>query len=105
MDAAEFQLLLQCCRRSFAADADGGIRHWSEHVDWNQFLGLARRHRVQGLVAQALYRSGTTPPTSIAAEISDDAAAIAQANLRAANESQELARLFHEASIRFLFVK
>ena len=105
MDAPEFKLLLECCRRSFTADADSGIRRWSEHVDWNRFLRLARRHRVQGLVAQALYRSGGTPPTAIATEISDDAAAIAQANLRAFDECVELAKLFHEASIPILFVK
>ena len=90
MDAPEFKLLLACCRFSYASDAIAEIHRWSGHVDWPVVLRLARRHRVQSLVAQAFYKAKMPPPPSIAAGIADDAAAIAETNLRSAAESIRL---------------
>jgi hypothetical protein len=105
MDAPEFKLLLACCRFSYASDAIAEIHRWSGHVDWPVVLRLARRHRVQSLVAQAFYKAKMPPPPSIAAGIADDAAAIAETNLRSAAESIRLLGRFNEQSIALLFVK
>ena len=105
MDAPEFKLLLACCRCSYAHGAAEEIHRWSGHVDWPIFLSLARRHRVQSLVAQAFYKTEVSPPESTAAEIAEDAAAIAETNLRAAAESIRLLDRFGNQSIPLLFVK
>ena len=105
MDAPEFKLLLACCRCSYAQGAAEEVHRWSRHVDWPVFLRLARRHRVQSLVAQALYKAERAPPQSVAAGIANDAAEIAETNLRSAAECLRLLERFDERSIPLLFVK
>ena len=105
MDAPEFELLLACCRCSYAPAAVEEVHRWSGHVDWPVVLRLARRHRVQSLVAQAFYKAELAPPQSIAAQFADDAAEIAETNLRSAAESVRLLDRFGERQIPLLFVK
>ena len=105
MDTPEFELLLACCRCSYAPGAVEEVHRWSAHVDWPVFLRLARRHRVQSLVAQAFYKAELVAPQSIAAEIAKDAATIAETNLRSAAESIRLLDRFGKQSIPLLFVK
>ena len=105
MDTPEFELLLACCRCGYGPGAVEEVHRWSGHVDWHVFLRLARRHRVQSLVAQAFYKAGLAPPKSIASEIADDAAEIAETNLRSAAESIRLLDDFAEQSIPILFIK
>ena len=99
MDTPEFKLLLACCRCGYGPGAVEEVHRWSGHVDWHVFLRLARRHRVQSLVAQAFYKAGLAPPKSIASGIADDAAEIAETNLRSAAESIHLLDDFAEQSI------
>ena len=105
MDAPEFKLLVACCRASYFAGAAIEIERLSAHADWPAFLRLARRHRVQGLVAQAFYISSVSPPALIAEAMADDAVAIAEANLRCANTSIRLLEQFQRSSIPLRYVK
>lgn len=105
MNAPEFQLLVACCRCSYATGGEEEVLRGSTHIDWLTFLHLLRRHRVQGLAAQAFYRLRVSPPDSIAAEIAKDVAAIAEANLRSAAASIRLKERFGGAAIPLLFVK
>lgn len=73
-------------------------------MDWAIVLRLARFHRVQGLVANAL---ATLPdvPEEIATGIAGDAQAIAASNLVATAESQRLLAQFTDAGVPLLFLK
>lgn len=105
MNSPEFELLMACCRSTQSIQTVPDLHCSSAHVDWPTLLHLSRRHRVQGLVAQAIYKSRVAPPPAIAAAIADDAAAVAEANLRAAAESKRLLECFGEAAVPLLFVK
>jgi len=105
MEGSEFKLLLQCCRSSFAPDAAREVQRLSTHVDWLTFSRLVRRHRVQGLIAQAFYKSDFAAPPAITERIADDATEVAQANLRFADASTRLREGFDHAAIPVLFVK
>lgn len=105
MDAPEFKLLLACCCCSYSEAAKEEVHRGSAGVDWQVFMRLVRRHRVQGLVAQAFSTSVVSPPAEVAAKLGEEWAAVAQANLRAAIESGRLLKAFDEASIGLLFVK
>ena len=101
----EFALALACCRWSFAGDRGSDITRLSAEVDWPAFLRLIRRHRVQGLVAQALQKSQVSPPDALAKAIGQDAVGIAERNLRCAADSFRLRDEFAKAEIPLLFVK
>jgi hypothetical protein len=96
----EFQLLVECCRWSFAGANEGEIRELAAKADWPRFVRLARRHRLQGFV-QRCVRELDLAETSLAA----DAAAIAEQNLRAARQSAMLLEAFTAAGIPLIFVK
>jgi hypothetical protein len=98
----ELSLIVECCRSTFMRldPVTAGLR-----TDWPLFLRLARFHRVQGLVSPSLNSLGHAVPEPIAVAISDDAAAIAADNLRAAIASRELLAGFEQAGLPVLFVK
>ena len=99
--SAEFQLLVEACRRSFAA----GPAQIPDKLDWELSLRLARFHRVQGLVWKSLEPERDLMPASIAQAFASDAQAIAVANLRSAAGSRALLEVFAEAGVALLFVK
>ncbi|HEX2724888.1 MAG TPA: nucleotidyltransferase family protein, partial [Beijerinckiaceae bacterium] len=80
---------------------DGGASPPSGSIDWGEVLRLARRHRVQSLVARGLERLGIEAP----AGIRQDARRIVEDNLRAADECARLADRFAAGGIDLLFVK
>ena len=97
--SAEFDLLVDCCRGSFAETAVSVGRD----IDWPLFLRLARFHRVQGLTWPAVAKVDI--PADIAKALSNDAVNIAASNLMAARESKRLLDGFAEAGTEPLFVK
>ena len=102
--AREFDLVVECCRRAFAGDGGGRLEVLAGHADWPLVLRLARRHRVEALVWDAL-RAIDALPGREADALRADAAAIAEHNLRAAQESALLKEAFSRAEIPLLFVK
>ena len=101
----EFRLLIDCCRWSFAGGNGGEIREFAAKADWRRFLHLCRRHRVQGLVQRSFRELPLSPPTEVAGSLSEDAAAIAEHNLRAARQSALLLDAFATTGIPLIFVK
>lgn len=101
----EFKLLVECCRRGFAGEDSQLIAELAREADWDRFVTLSRRHRVQGLVWHGLREVVGKIPTAAAAVLSQDASAVAEQNLRAARFSQRLFESFTAAGVPLLFVK
>src|SRR5215213_4383224 len=103
--SAEFRLVVECCRRAFSGGDDRAVHRLGAVVDWTRVDRLARFHRVQGLVWNALWSIGAEVPSDSARALAADAQEIAAANLRIAAEARELRSAFAEAGIALLFVK
>ena len=100
--SSEMALAIACCRLSFRNPVRvpvGGV------VDWEQFLGLSRRHRIQGLTHAGVETLGLPVPNPIAMALKSDAQGIVEHNLRSAAESARLLRLFKDAAVPTLFLK
>ena len=95
------RVVADCCRACFARMPGEPASTAPGNFDRDELLGLARRHRVQGLVARGLERIGIEPPASIR----QDARRIVEDNLRAADECARLAERFASGGIDHLFVK
>jgi hypothetical protein len=102
--SSELRFLSECCRLSFAGGYEASVSQ-AQQLDWAQVLRLARFHRVQGLVANALPMVPGGLPKEIAGEILNDAKAIAAAHLTSAAESQRLLTDFTAAGVPLLFIK
>lgn len=104
--SAEFLLTAACCRWPPSHDREEAVRAAAGRpIDWSRFLRISQRQRVEGLVKDALERSGVRPPEEIGARLRTDAQNIARQNLAFAAESRRLRRLFEKAGLTFLFVK
>lgn len=105
MTSREFNLAVACCRYSFAAEQAENVDRLAEAVDWERFMALSRRHRVQGLVARGLLGAEIAVPREFSDAITADAVSVAERNLRLASAADALAEEFGKASIDLLFVK
>jgi hypothetical protein len=74
-------------------------------LDWPRFLRVARRHRVVGLVHDALTRARPAVPPIIARETGAQSAQLVSESLAMAAEALRLQRLFDVAELPVLFVK
>lgn len=74
-------------------------------LDWDHFLRVVTRHRVTGLVSEALSTSLFEAPDHVATEINSRAAGLVRENLALAAEAIRLQQLFSTASLPALFVK
>lgn len=101
----EFDLLVEASRASFAGTDAALLPEHVRSVDWPGLVRLARFHRVQGLVWKGLAPIRDALPARAAQALANEAAAIAESNLRATVECRDLRRLFDEAGIPLLFVK
>jgi hypothetical protein len=103
---AEFGLAAACCRWPPSADRDAAIRAAGERVrDWERFLCVVRRHRVEGLVHAGLASAGLPVPDQVMDALRECARGIAGANLRHAVEAVRLQRQFDHANLPVLFLK
>ena len=95
----EFALLARCCQWNFAT-ADHGLRPTIPHdLDWDRFVLLARRHRVQGLAWNALAQSADQLPDPTREVLSGEARSIAATNLAIAAECGDLQAVFKRSNI------
>ena len=102
----EFLLAAACCRWPPSAERIEAVRVAAARpVNWNRFLRVVRRQRVEGLVSDAFERAGVKPPLAELSMLRKEAQDIAQQNLAFAAESMRIQRLFSAAGVTFLFVK
>jgi hypothetical protein len=81
------------------------VRALAAEADWERFLRLVRRHRVEGLANAALRRAQVQPTPSVEQALRSEATAIARQNLVYAVESLRLHRMFVAEELPMLFVK
>lgn len=102
----EFKLVAACCRWPPSHSKAIEVAKWSScSLDWDQFLLLVRRQRVEGLVHSALDAAAVGVPERIKLALAQSARSIGAQNLLYVQESARLQRLLDAAGIRFLFVK
>ena len=97
----EFVLLLECCRWNFAASVNDRPTPPAA-IDWAKLVQLARFHRVQALVWNALPKDSVPPE---ARPLAADAQLIAANNLAIARECAGLQRNLTDHGLLHLFVK
>lgn len=104
VDTPELQFLASCCRWNFCGP-EPPRPPIPASLDWSQFVALARRHRVQGLVWNALAEPADRLPNQARDALSSEARSIAATNLAIAAECRELQQLFDHAGLPLLFIK
>jgi hypothetical protein len=101
----EFQLVAACCRWPPSPARDEAVLAAAPAVDWTLVARIAERHRVEGLVWNALRESGAAHPGEVRERLQQAAGRILRQNLELTAESIRLSGLLGEAEIRHLFVK
>lgn len=100
----ELRLIADCCRRNFGGGSPALVA-LDPGLDWTRFVRLARFHRVEGLVRNALGAVLGGLPETAREALTSDAAAIAAANLRSAAECRRMLEAFTGAGLNLLFIK
>jgi hypothetical protein len=104
--SAEFLLAAACCRWPAAAARDAAVAAAAVQVrDWDGFLRIVERHRVVGLVHDALRAAGVMAPAAVAAKLAARCKAIAQRNRLLLDELSRLKHGLDAAGIGFLVLK
>jgi hypothetical protein len=102
----EFRLVAACCRWPPSVARDGAVRSAAaEPIDWGLFAKIVARHRVEGLVHDALSASEIAVPASVAAGLAAAAAGIARQNLAFAAAARKLAVALEARGLAFRLVK
>src|SRR3954471_640727 len=102
----EFRLVAACCRwRPPGGRVLGAGGPAPEPIDWDLFPGVVARHRVEGLVHDALSAAGIPAPTGVAAALAAAAAGIARQNLAFAAAARKLAVALEARGLAFRLVK
>lgn len=102
----EFLLVAACCAWPLDETRLQSIRDAAqEGLDWERFARITARHRVEGLVNNALTQANIDPPAAIKNEINARASDQLRHNLDMAGEAVRLQRLFADADVPVLFLK
>ncbi|HET9637583.1 MAG TPA: nucleotidyltransferase family protein [Allosphingosinicella sp.] len=101
----EFRLVAACCRWPPSPARDSALLAAAAGIDWDLAARIAARHRVEGLVWNALRQAGAVVPAEVGERLQGASARIIRQNLVLTAESLRLAALLDEAGIRHLFVK
>lgn len=101
----EFRLLTACLTWPHDDACAVAVRRASEGVDWDVFAILVRRHRVGGLVGDALKRARVEPAPEAGAELMRQSSVIAHRSITTVAETIRLQKLFKSAGIDVLFLK
>lgn len=106
IETAEFRLAAACCRWPPSEARNAVIRTTATGVtDWNHFLWLARRHRIDGLVREALASAEIELPSAVSAKLAARAERIAQRNAFLLTGTLHLQRALDAAKIPCLMLK
>ncbi len=101
----EFDLLVACCRRPVTAEGDAELRRRAEGIDWDRFLRIAERQRVDGIAYDSLRRASVPIPPQASEALASAAGRIARSNLFQAAEALRLHQRLTAAGVDHLFVK
>jgi hypothetical protein len=108
----EFELVAACCQWPPSAQRNaalvaiaGGGSSGLPPVDWPRFVAVVRRHRVPGLVWNALRQAGVATPPNITAALRSYADRAVRESLRHAAEAIRVQRAFAQAGCRGAFLK
>ena len=101
----EFRLVAACCRWPPSPARDSAVLAAAAGIDWALAARIAARHRVEGLVWNALRQAGAAVPEEVGERLQAASARIMRQNLALTAESLRLAGRLDEAGIRHLFVK
>ena len=101
----EFDLAVACCTWPVSEESNLLVQHAAKGVNWQIFLQLARRHRIQGLVWHSLKRAKIEVPVDASAALAAAAAEIAQQNLVNCAETLKLQQVLSDAGAKPLFLK
>ena len=106
IDTPEFRLIAACCRWPPSERRDAAIRDAAEKVgDWDRFLWLANRHRVAGLVHEALSSAELELPPAVVDALAARARHIARRNSILLAETVRLQCALESANIPCLILK
>ena len=98
-------LAVECCRASFCGARLNRADLPLATIDWSRFLRLARFHRIEGLVWNALSNCADSMPEAARYALAGHATAIAAHNLTAAADCRELLSRFQAERVPILFLK
>lgn len=102
----EFRLVAAACRWPASAARDAAVREAAgAGIDWDSFLKVVARHRVEGLVHEGLKAIGDDAPAPVRSHLAAAAAGIARQNLAFAAEARRLAAAFDAGGYTYLFIK
>lgn len=101
----EFRFVVLCCRWPLTEPVLIAVRQNAADVDFGRVLRIAERHRVEGLVYNALHAAKLRLPTDIEASLGASAQRIALRGLTMAAESSRLADLAAHAGIAIVILK
>lgn len=102
----EFTLLVACCRWPLSEAAIDRIRDIAKgDVDWAGFVRLIPRHRVGGLVFNAMKRSALETPHEVRGSLAKQAQQIARRSIALTAETLRLQGAFDDAGIPSLVLK
>lgn len=99
-------LAAACCSRIPRQQRVERIRSTAQGVsDWDRFVRIVQRHRIDGLVRNGLNAAGVAMPEIAARSLARAADRMAHQSLRYAAETVRLHKLFKEAGNAALFIK
>jgi hypothetical protein len=102
----EFDLVAACCRWPASPERDAAVRAaMVPAIAWASFRKVVARHRVEGLVHEALKNQPGRVPEEVRGAFAAAAAAIARENLAFAGEARRLSAAFDAAGWRYFFIK
>ena len=101
----ELRLLTKCISASFINLGMPDGRESYRFVDWELFVNLARRHRIEGLARNGLRVLTIDTPPDAMRELSIAARGIAEQGLRTAAHSEQLRNAFTSELIPLFFIK
>jgi hypothetical protein len=104
--APDFLLAAACCRWPASPARDAAVRAAAAQMhDWEAFLRAVERHRIAGLVHNALPAAGAIVPAAVSAKLAARSKAIAQRNRLLLGDLALLRRAFAAQGIDFLVLK
>lgn len=101
----EFRFVCAACRWPRAARDEAVKAAARTDLDWRRVGQITQRHRVSGLVADAVRTAGIEVPAAFRKRLSNQTERIARDNLSAAAETRRLGRLLDEAGIDWITFK